>query len=122
QQDPVGDVPETARGSDFVDGEEVGALPDRLALAEFGDGGGIVAGLRPEADDDLPGAATLDEAGEDVGVAHQFDRRGRVGVGFVLLDLRLRACFGAEVSDGGNQDRKSTRLNSSHVSISYAVF
>src|SRR5207249_11216956 len=29
---------------------------------------------------------------------------------------------GAHWSGGGQQDRKSTRLNSSHVSISYAVF
>src|SRR5207253_11071234 len=28
----------------------------------------------------------------------------------------------AEVTGGGTKDRKSTRLNSSHVAISYAVF
>src|SRR5207249_7390940 len=36
----------------------------------------------------------------------------RVGLGFRLLHFRSRA----------RGDRKSTRLNSSHVSISYAVF
>src|SRR5690606_41762153 len=29
---------------------------------------------------------------------------------------------GVEVGEGGRRDRKSTRLNSSHVKISYAVF
>src|SRR5690606_41569967 len=35
-----------------------------------------------------------------------------------------RGCFGAraEVGQRGDRDRKSTRLNSSHVKISYAVF
>src|SRR5690349_22642888 len=31
-------------------------------------------------------------------------------------------CLGLRHSDGQNVDRKSTRLNSSHVEISYAVF
>src|SRR5699024_12650622 len=65
QQDPVGHVPETARGSDLVDGEEVGALADGFAPAEFGDGGGVVPGFRAEADDDLPGPAALEERSEE---------------------------------------------------------
>src|SRR3712207_8088707 len=38
-------------------------------------------------------------------------------------DDRLRRLRGAEEGDGrASQDRKSTRLNSSHANISYAVF
>src|SRR6201990_3756871 len=33
-----------------------------------------------------------------------------------------RPCFGLRRGGGGGPDRKSTRLNSSHMSISYAVF
>ena len=39
-----------------------------------------------------------------------------IGVGYVGL------VSGACLADVGNQDRKSTRLNSSHKPISYAVF
>src|SRR5439155_22658752 len=50
-------------------------------------------------------------------------RRGHAGV---LLGLRLQACplhpAHAAGAGGRHQDRKSTRLNSSHVAISYAVF
>src|SRR5690242_20948447 len=47
-----------------------------------------------------------------VGLAlmHHLRRRFRLAVGFVPRSLRK------------NRDRKSTRLNSSHMSISYAVF
>src|SRR5699024_12439819 len=44
-----------------------------------------------------------------------------VAVGLVVGHLKLAAA-GAEADHGLEQDRKSTRLNSSHVSISYAVF
>src|SRR5699024_12694475 len=37
-------------------------------------------------------------------------------------ELVERAGIGEHHVPGGQQDRKSTRLNSSHVSISYAVF
>src|SRR5699024_12615097 len=37
-------------------------------------------------------------------------------------DNRDRQCFGNAFCQFNRQDRKSTRLNSSHVSISYAVF
>src|SRR5437868_9189573 len=41
----------------------------------------------------------------------------------VAIDGRLAVQFDGYVfPDTRNQDRKSTRLNSSHVSISYAVF
>src|SRR5207249_10548910 len=36
--------------------------------------------------------------------------------------FRALCAVGTHVWAGGNTDRKSTRLNSSHVSISYAVF
>src|SRR5215208_7716794 len=36
--------------------------------------------------------------------------------------LRLQSRPGAPGAAGGGEDRKSTRLNSSHVAISYAVF
>src|SRR5256885_13109663 len=45
-----------------------------------------------------------------VGIAHQSDVGRTVGVVLNALDL------------GGDADRKSTRLNSSHLVISYAVF
>src|SRR5699024_12854214 len=56
-----------------------------------------------------------------VGVACQGQAFIEVGAGLVALDL---AGFdpGVEESDLSGEDRKSTRLNSSHVSISYAVF
>src|SRR3712207_7314930 len=41
---------------------------------------------------------------------------GYANLGYVVLDVRTAAEFGA------GQDRKSTRLNSSHANISYAVF
>src|SRR3712207_8551844 len=37
-------------------------------------------------------------------------------------DLRLRGACGAPAADHHRADRKSTRLNSSHANISYAVF
>src|SRR5258707_7078584 len=37
-------------------------------------------------------------------------------------DLRCGARHGEFTSDGDGRDRKSTRLNSSHANISYAVF
>src|SRR2546430_11161041 len=39
-----------------------------------------------------------------------------------LVDPERRAGSGAESRGRGGQDRKSTRLNSSHSQISYAVF
>src|SRR5438132_9464258 len=36
--------------------------------------------------------------------------------------LQLLICYGAGLSDHSAVDRKSTRLNSSHTVISYAVF
>src|SRR2546430_10310305 len=47
------------------------------------------------------------------------------GAGLDRLDLPLLKQLGiavANVPGGSNQDRKSTRLNSSHSQISYAVF
>src|SRR2546430_7374369 len=44
------------------------------------------------------------------------------GVGHCVRDLRLPACDFAKLCHGERRDRKSTRLNSSHSQISYAVF
>src|SRR5689334_24699228 len=63
--------------------------------------------------------------GRNAGVAEEPDdaRRacaGQLPVGRVLLDESRANRLVVGVSD--HQDRKSTRLNSSHSSISYAVF
>src|SRR5690625_588057 len=45
------------------------------------------------------------------------------GYGSNLLAARARSVTGLDISEAAiEQDRKSTRLNSSHVAISYAVF
>src|SRR5207244_12074207 len=59
------------------------------------------------------------EAGRQVAAAGEHDVvAGRVVVGGV----RQRAAQGPEAAALGQADRKSTRLNSSHQIISYAVF
>src|SRR5688500_19649601 len=40
----------------------------------------------------------------------------------LVIDENLRLVFEAAKRSGMNEDRKSTRLNSSHLVISYAVF
>src|SRR5690606_39597866 len=52
------------------------------------------------------------------GPAGELERPGPDGVGLVERVRRV----GAEDVGHGRADRKSTRLNSSHVKISYAVF
>src|SRR5690606_42047889 len=47
---------------------------------------------------------------------------GRVRTGWVGLCRRRPGCCPRGVGGGWGRDRKSTRLNSSHVKISYAVF
>src|ERR1035441_9418158 len=42
--------------------------------------------------------------------------------GYTFVGMNLRCRLPARVISLGSQDRKSTRLNSSHLSISYAVF
>src|SRR5690606_39923008 len=53
-------------------------------------------------------------------------RRGESGRGVVLIKVRPGVVQGKNRSSplcrAGARDRKSTRLNSSHVKISYAVF
>src|SRR5207249_8687975 len=73
---------------------------------------------------------TLFRSGHSVRVADYSARMGRqMGLSQAVMD---GVALGAELHDIGkigvsegdpvHQDRKSTRLNSSHVSISYAVF
>src|SRR2546427_7138489 len=45
-----------------------------------------------------------------------------LGVGHLLVELGDPAHGAGQGEDAGEQDRKSTRLNSSHSQISYAVF
>src|SRR5437773_6642884 len=47
---------------------------------------------------------------------------GMTGVGFALLPARFLAMLAFKATLNGSIDRKSTRLNSSHITISYAVF
>src|SRR3712207_8343073 len=54
-------------------------------------------------------AVALARAGCDVGITYRSDEQGARGTA-------------AEVEELGRRDRKSTRLNSSHANISYAVF
>src|SRR5256885_10981256 len=61
-------------------------------------------------------AESLEEVAEDQRVVDDRNVRGRASLG--CGDSRPGA-FKREV---GSQDRKSTRLNSSHLVISYAVF
>src|SRR5699024_12829053 len=75
-----------------------------------------------------PGGANV---GTEVARGGEDDERGAgvigagVGGGELLEDHGARLVKRADSGDGGIftlEDRKSTRLNSSHVSISYAVF
>src|SRR5699024_2995009 len=98
----------------------------RPALAPGGDRAGSDAeqsleGDRPDRDRERDREAVADQGGHALvqleGVAQA---RGRA------LDDNVGRTEGAPGEDrpeeGGQLDRKSTRLNSSHVSISYAVF
>src|SRR3712207_7186870 len=71
-----------------------------------------VGGRRGRARARLQGAGRP-APGEDPQPAAERRRRG-------CLRVRLRGAARAEAVDG--EDRKSTRLNSSHANISYAVF
>src|SRR6266487_4982794 len=91
----------------------IGASPAR-GIRDRGrgcQGGGLQRHTRDS--DALSGAAVLEER---VGVAQRVDVDVSGGV------LEQRAPVGARAPHRERQDRKSTRLNSSHPSISYAVF
>src|SRR5258708_31347450 len=47
---------------------------------------------------------------------------GPTAIAFRLHEAGVALCLGAAVGTTADQDRKSTRLNSSHQIISYAVF
>src|SRR2546430_11943520 len=69
---------------------------------------------------------TLFGAGSESGTVRYITRQPDLGKTEILTDAALETV--ADGSEGGfarmavNQDRKSTRLNSSHSQISYAVF
>src|SRR3712207_7509983 len=72
---------------------------------------------------------TLFRSGPELGRVEQALVRDRVGVepgpragGCAGRDRHGRRGGGRVGGDGGRGDRKSTRLNSSHANISYAVF
>src|SRR2546426_4940275 len=54
--------------------------------------------------------------------ARQARRRGYVAPVFLGLESALLALRGGDAAPALQRDRKSTRLNSSHLVISYAVF
>src|SRR5690625_5560284 len=68
-------------------------------------------GLRPEG-----------RSGAIVRTIESFDRYYRKWGEPWEMQALLRAAFFAGDEEVGQRDRKSTRLNSSHVAISYAVF
>ena len=84
-QDVHGVVVATERLVDahLVDHEQVAPLAGQLVAAVVEHAALVVTGLGGEPDDDRVGllAAGLDQPGEDVGVAHQLDGRGGVGLG-----------------------------------------
>src|SRR3712207_9595401 len=54
-------------------------------------------------------------------ISNGIAKRGRMTVGLPKRVIRFSACEVDKVGKAG-RDRKSTRLNSSHANISYAVF
>src|SRR5690348_17571264 len=74
--------------------------------------------------DALPICAAPDDGEDDdrLGVRQQQHRERRVGAGDEHEDHRVVEPAHELVPPGRPEDRKSTRLNSSHPSISYAVF
>src|SRR5207249_10595436 len=75
-------------------------------------------------------AATMPASGSIYVVAHAIDSTGAPGRLSAEREIAVGSSAGSTVTIQGYQympanvtvDRKSTRLNSSHVSISYAVF
>src|SRR2546426_3579034 len=66
------------------------------------------------------GPARLDAKSSDSAVDPESCQRRSTAVA-VICRFPLASCFLRHAA-GGHQDRKSTRLNSSHLVISYAVF
>src|SRR5690554_7380173 len=54
--------------------------------------------------------------------SYSVDGRAQFQFPPATIDERIRQVFGRENAAALREDRKSTRLNSSHVRISYAVF
>src|SRR5690606_42005899 len=58
----------------------------------------------------------------DAGMAQRHQVLGDLAAGAEVVDAHVRQVVAEARRGQGHQDRKSTRLNSSHVKISYAVF
>src|SRR5690606_40543253 len=94
------------------DHREVDSFPTRRS-SDLQDLGGDLQVHVPHAPQDrLPGVRVALEAQAGVGVQEPVQGLAEL----VLVAAALR------VERHGHEDRKSTRLNSSHVKISYAVF
>src|SRR5438034_7250302 len=100
----------------------------RLHAETGGVGGDVGPGLVDEADDAErhPDAADLEAVGTAPRLDHGADRVGQgrdlAQAGGHLVDSRIRQREAIEKRARDTLDRKSTRLNSSHTVISYAVF
>src|SRR3712207_7834763 len=54
--------------------------------------------------------------------AHRAEEQEALDAGCLGVAQQPRGCESVELLDAAGRDRKSTRLNSSHANISYAVF
>src|SRR5439155_27171277 len=70
---------------------------------------------------DMTPIGSLDPAHYDV-LKRELEATGKGSVNGVLARVRQNAVYGTFTGGFQLTDRKSTRLNSSHVAISYAVF
>src|SRR5256885_5608553 len=92
--------------------DEVPTLPKQALLERIGDYDAIV------------GRSATRISEEVLRAAKRLKVVGRAGVGVDNIALDSATSLGIAVinAPAGNTDRKSTRLNSSHLVISYAVF
>src|SRR5690606_39719984 len=67
------------------------------------------------------GVGLAGEGTDDLAHAPGLEQRGQAGVAIARIVVDDDEVFGAMGDKAIDEDRKSTRLNSSHVKISYAV-
>src|SRR5690606_16337552 len=103
---------------DVVSARTVLALSQTTALATAGHS---IAASFGYADGTIPLETTLDMVGRIVAVAGDVPVSADLDDGYDDPADTVRRAIGVGIA-GANIDRKSTRLNSSHVKISYAVF